>query len=98
MRAVGVSDLDLAARAVMAVPRDRQTEFAAGLLEDAHVCDLWRKRFHTAHISGGTGSLYRQASLYKTAPQDRVSWEYCNAFSIVLQSLEAWRTRIHSVS
>lgn len=97
MREVWLSDLDLAARAVMAVRPDQQEQFASQLIEEAHVCDLWRKRFGVPHSSGGTGSLYAQASLYRSAPSGLSDSAYCRAFCFVLQALEVWRRRTHKV-
>lgn len=97
MRAVGLSDLDLAARAVMSVPPNQQMNFAERLLEEAHLSDLWCKRIGTAHASGGTGSLYMQASVHNTVPLKWSDSAYCGAFCIILQALEAWRERTHKI-
>ncbi len=97
MRAVGLSDLDLATRAVMAVPQDAQAQFAQELLCDAHACDLWRKQSGGAHPSGGTGSLFAQATLFPTVQVNGADKAYCAAFMVVLQALNAWRTRDHKV-
>ena len=97
MRAVGLSDLDLAARAVLSVPPERRAAFIARLLDDAHTSDLWRKRRGVVHPNGGTGSLYVQASLHRLEPVATASPAYCLALGVVLQGLEAWRTRCHKV-
>ena len=93
MRAVGLSDLDAATRAVLAVPRADWTSTAKQLIADAHVADIWRKRFGTAHPKGGTGSLYAQAMLGPTAALRPCSASYCAALGAVIQALEAWRGR-----
>ncbi len=95
MRSVGVSDLDLAARAVMAVPPNERVHFIEVLLEDTHVSDLWRKRYGNSHPSGGTGSLFAQASLHPTSTSNRADQTYCEALSLVLKALNAWRARTH---
>lgn len=93
MRRVRLSDLDLAARAVMAAPPDHWDRFARQLIEDAHRADAWRKAHATAHSSGGTGSLYAQASLYPSAASSVCDADYCTAFGVVLRALAAWRDR-----
>ena len=97
MRAVGLSDLDLAARVVVSVPPDKQLSFVRQLLDDAHASDLWRKRHGTAHPSGGTGSLYSQAALHRVSTEAPVDRAYCASLGAVLQGLEAWRDRNHKV-
>lgn len=97
MRSVGLTDLDLAARAVLAVPPERRMAFVARLLDDAHTSDLWRKRRGVPHPSGGTGSLYAQASLHCLGPVTSADNSYCSALGVVLQGLEAWRARSHKV-
>lgn len=96
MRAVGLSDLDVAARALLALPPDRWADMADGLVRDAHVADLWRKRFGTAHPSGGTGSLYAQATLGQTVPSSDCTPHYCAALREVLRALEARRKRANA--
>lgn len=93
MRAVGLSDLDVAARAVLAQPQHDWGHFAARLIEQAHAADIWRKRYGVVHPSGGTGSLYAQACLWPRAPSSQCSVAYCAALSIVLTALDAWRGR-----
>lgn len=95
MRAVGLSDLDLAVRAVMMHPPCDWADQAAGLIEQAHAADMWRKRTGTAHPSGGTGSLYAQAALCRPKLASlRCDQTYCDALSEVLAALKAWRSRV----
>ncbi|MCF2872230.1 hypothetical protein L0664_14235 [Octadecabacter sp. G9-8] len=93
MREVGLSDLDLATRALLAVPRDTWAVFASSLIVDAHAADLWRKRHGVAHPGGGTGSLYAQAALYPRAATSMCSARYCAALSVLLEALLVWRGR-----
>jgi hypothetical protein len=95
MRSVGLSDLDLAARALLAVPQETWTAAAGQLIEAAHTADLWRKRHGRAHPSGGTGSLYAQASLCPRVATSPPSARYCAALLAVLQAVELWRNRAH---
>ena len=96
MREIGLTDLDLATRVLLAVPRGRWAATAAELIADAHTADLWRKRQGCAHPNGGTGSLYAQASLYTRAGTSRSSARYCAALSALLLAIDAWRNRLHS--
>ncbi|MCW1952361.1 MAG: hypothetical protein KIH44_013455 [Octadecabacter sp.] len=96
MRSVGLSDLDIATRALLAVPRAGWPTIAASLIEDAHTSDLWRKRRGCPHPDGGTGSLYAQASLYPRVATSQSSARYCAAMGVLLHALEAWRSRLHS--
>jgi hypothetical protein len=95
MRSVGLSDLDLAARALLVVPQETWITAAGQLIEAAHTADLWRKRRGRAHPSGGTGSLYAQASLCTRVATSPPSARYCAALLAVLQALELWRNRAH---
>jgi hypothetical protein len=95
MRSVGLSDLDLAARALLALPQDTWVAVAGQLIEAAHTADLWRKRHGRAHPNGGTGSLYAQASLRTRVASPPSSARYCAALLAVLQALEMWRRRGH---
>ena len=96
MRSVGLSDLDIATRALLAVPQSIWAETAAKLINEAHTADLWRKRRGCAHPNGGTGSLYAQASLYPRAGTSQSSARYCAALSALLRALDTWRNRVHS--
>ena len=98
MRAVGLSDLDVAVRAVMQVPLSQQEGFAADLIERAHISDIWRKRYGKTHPSGGTGSLFTQASLHPLGTASPADPRYCHALGIVLNKLNQWRGRFHKVS
>jgi len=95
MRAVGLSDLDVATRALVAVPRRDWAKMAEGLITDAHTADRWRKRHGVAHPGGGTGSLYAQATLYPRAASSECSARYCAALMVILTALEDWRARTH---
>lgn len=95
MRSVGQSDLDLAARALLALPQDTWAVAAGQLIEAAHTADLWRKCYGRSHPGGGTGSLYAQASLLPLDGLPHSSARYCSALLAVLQALEIWRRRGH---
>lgn len=95
MRRVGLSDLDVAARALLAAPRTDWGDVARALIEGAHTSDVWRKRHGSAHPAGGTGSLYAQASLRPCVPSSACEPPYCDALAVMLQALETWRNRAH---
>lgn len=94
MRAIGMSDLDAATRAVLAVPPYRQAAFAARLIEDAHSADVSRKRTGRAHPNGGTGSLCAQAACHPRTCEAAGTPAYCAALSVVLSALGQWRARL----
>lgn len=94
MRAIGLSDLDAATRAVLVVPAEGRPAFAADLIEAAHLADLWRKRTGGAHANGGTGSLAAQAACHPRAARSVACPEYCASLSILLTALEHWRGRL----
>jgi len=96
MRAVGLSDLDVATRALLAHPRRDWADVAQRLIEQAHAADKWRKAHGSGHPSGGTGSLYAQAALGPRAASSQCSPRYCAALSTVLTALDQWRRRTHS--
>ena len=93
MRAVGVCDLDLMARVLLAHPRACWASLAREMIEDAHVADKWRKRKGRPHPAGGTGSLYAQASLYPRSTSGRAHRDYCRALNCATGAVIAWRDR-----
>lgn len=93
MRAVQLSDLDLAARAVMAAPRSEWDRVATELITQAHVADKWRKRTGRARANGASGSLYAQAALCPVVPAPGCGPSYCAALAHVLRALDRWRAR-----
>jgi len=95
MREVGLSDLDVATRALLRGPPQGWPQEATRLIEQAHCADIWRKRTGSAHPGGGTGSLYAQAVLADPIRERCCSPEYCAALMVVLQTLSHWRARTH---
>lgn len=93
MRRVGLSDLDAAARALMAVPPAVRPAFARALIEAAHCADRVRKRTGQPEPSGATGSLFVQAGLHPQRPAAFACSEYVQSMEAVLQALVAWRGR-----
>ena len=97
MRQVGLTDLDLAARATICA-KGARCQFAADLIEAAHLADKVRKRTGQPVASGGTGSLYAQAAQWPVAPRGLCDAEYLSALSDVISALSAWRSRTDHVS
>jgi hypothetical protein len=93
MRAVGLSDLDVATRALLAVSRTDWDTVATRMIAKAHTADLWRKRHGVAHPGGGTGSLYAQAVLLPTCASSECTPQYCAALAAILGALAEWRRR-----
>ena len=95
MRAIGLSDLDVTTRALLAEPQCNWAHSARVLIEGAHACDLWRKRFGNTHPDGGTGSLYAQAALRPSVARTHCDTQYCAALAVLLAALATWRRRDH---
>lgn len=96
MREIGLSDLDVATRALLTEPEQVWAAIARGLIDEAHAADLWRKRFGSPHPDGGTGSLYAQASLRDRSATSHCTPRYCAALAVVLEALDIWRDRVKS--
>lgn len=95
MRRIGLSDLDMAARALVhAQPLDPQG-FVSELLDDAHMADIARKRLGWVPRVCGTGSLYAQAEVLRPPFRSPNDPEYLSALAVVSEALIAWRTRLH---
>ena len=91
MRLVGLSDLDVAIRALLSVPRGEWRAMATDLIAAAHAADQWRESYGVAHPGGGTGSLYAQATLYPRVATSQCSARYCAALGDVLTAHGAQR-------
>lgn len=98
MRAVGLTDLDAATRAVVLMPPANWVKAARAMMDAAHVADIWRKRTGRPHPSGGTGSLYVQATLHPVAAASLADPRYCAAMAAVLLALSDWRLRVHQAT
>jgi len=92
MRAIGLTDLDIATRAVMVSERPA-FDAATALIEAAHSADKVRKRTGCPSPTGGTGSLYAQAALGPVAAASPNCSSYLAALTVLLNALEVWRHR-----
>ncbi len=93
MRAVGLSDLDMAARAAECVPPAAREEFARAMIERAHLADKVRKRLGRAMVDGSTGSLYDEACRHDRSRGAGTGESYFSAMAVVLEALRIWRAR-----
>ena len=96
MRRVGLSDLDAAARALMTKPQPDWPQLARGMIEAAHLADLFRKRTGWPHPDGGTGSLFVQAALIGQRNVAFADPGYVLAMQTVLRALTDWRARMNA--
>lgn len=74
MRPTYLSDLDQAARAVLAVPAQDRAAAAAKIVAQADTADRYRKRLSKAHHEFGTGTL---TSAVQDVPRADIA--YCHA-------------------
>jgi len=74
MRPIYLSDLDCAARVLMAQPRQDWQSFAARLKQEVQAADAYTKQYRKSHPRLGVGTLTDCAMQY---PRSKVP--YCNA-------------------
>lgn len=94
MRGVLLTDLDAAARAILAVAPDRRAETVRAMLDAADTADRYRRRLGRILPGHGNGSLMSAAR--NTLPGrevERCDPDYCAALMVVLQELAVWRGR-----
>ena len=90
MRPVHLTDLDLAARAVLAQPAGAQPDAAARLVAGARLADRFRKRLGRRHSVWGDGTVAAAAMALaggKLAPPQRCDTAYRHALQSVLTAL-----------
>lgn len=92
MRAILATDLDIAARAVAAVPEAQRAALVARLLDRAHAGDKWRKATGRAHPAFGPGTLAAAAAGLPLAPAPRrFDPAACAALATVIAGIARWR-------
>lgn len=88
MRAVYLSDLNIAARTLLAIPKAKRAATIADLLCSAHLADKYRKRTGQNHKIYGNGTL---SDACQTMPAermpDRCDPNYLDCMGIVIQAL-----------
>ena len=88
MRAVHLSDLNMAARTLLAVPDTGRRNLAHLLIKNAHLADKYRKKTGRAHPRYGDGSLCAVClPLARTAMPDRCDPRYLECLGIVIEGL-----------
>ena len=100
MRAVSLFDLDMAARALMAVPdgNDRHV-LMQDMLDEAHLADRIRKGTGRSGLAGTVGSLADVARRRQHVPrQDGCPTDYLAALALVTHEIRSWRGRASRTS
>ncbi|WP_394152551.1 hypothetical protein [Loktanella salsilacus] len=90
MRPVHLTDLDIAARAILARPAAEWPERAASLVTGARLADRYRKRLARRHPVWGDGTLAAAAlgvAGRDIAPPQRCDASYVKALQCILTAL-----------
>lgn len=88
MRAIHLSDLNLAARTLLAVPDQARVGTMQCLVNAARVADKFRKRTGRAHIVYGNGSLGSACQhREKVKMPDRCDVEYLECLGIAIEQI-----------
>lgn len=92
MRAVGLSDIAAAARALMRVPEADRPALMQALIDEAHRADRFRARFGRVHPRSGNGTLMAAALAHAQAevagPGDGA---YLAALAQAIDGVLEWR-------
>ena len=92
MQPVLVTDLTMAARALLAAPYAQRMELAAGMLQAADFGDRYRRRFGQVHPCWGDGTLAAAARKHALAIEPALDdMDYCACLELVLLQLMARR-------
>jgi len=93
MRPILPTDLDIAARVLMTIPKIERRAFVARLIAQADVADRYRKRLGRAHPHYGSGSLMAAALRHDhQAPTRHCNDLYCACLAEVLCGIAEYRT------
>lgn len=88
MRAVHLSDLNMAARTLICARVPDRAVMLASLLEQAHVADKYRKRTGRAHPQFGNGTLSDACQQHPRASMpDRCDPQYLGCLAVVINGL-----------
>ena len=88
MRAVHLSDLNMAARALLAAPERRRRNLVRLLIQNACLADTYRKKTGKVHPQYGDGSLCAACQpMTKAAMPDRCDPDYLECLGIVIEGL-----------
>lgn len=90
MRAIHLSDLNLAARTLMLARSHDRLKTLFSLIENAYIADQYRKHTGLAHPQFGNGSLGAACQGYvKAQMPDRCHPQYLDCLRIVIEGLLA---------
>lgn len=93
MRAVHLSDLNLAARTLMLVRAQDRSARIAQILDQAHTADKFRKRIGRAHFPYGNGTLAAACQPYpKHTMPNHCDQNYLASMDAVVRGLLARRS------
>ena len=88
MRAIHLSDLNLAARTLMVAHSCERLKFLFSLFENTNAADKYRKHTGLAHPQFGNGSLGAACQNYPKAPMpDRCQPQYLDCLRVVIEGL-----------
>lgn len=88
MRAIHLTDLNLAVRTLLAVPMRDQVALMKRLLVMARTADKFRKRIGRVHLVFGNGSLGAACQRFPKVPMpDRCDHTYLDCLQIVVTEL-----------
>ena len=88
MRAVHLSDLNMAARALLAAPERRRRNLVRLLIQNACLADTYRKKTGRTHPQYGDGSLCAVClPMARAAMPDRCDPRYLACLGIVIEGL-----------
>ena len=88
MRAVGLADIELAVRVLLAVPEAQRPALMAELLSRADTADRYRKRLGRMHPAFGSGTLASAAGFLTAAPRPaRIDGVVLATYRMVLEAL-----------
>ncbi|RYG91933.1 hypothetical protein EU803_05640 [Loktanella sp. IMCC34160] len=90
MRPLLPGDLDMAVRALLAVPEPDRPGLARQLLDEAQVADKTCRRLGRAHPAFGDGSLYEAARRHqRESLPDYCNDSYCAALAVLIEAVMA---------
>tara|TARA_R110002096_G_scaffold144906_1_gene302240 strand:+ start:79 stop:378 length:300 start_codon:yes stop_codon:yes gene_type:complete len=88
MRAVHLSDLNMATRTLLAVPDKGRRKLVQLLIQNAHLADKYRKKTGRTHPQYGDGSLCAVClPMARAAMPDRCDPRYLACLGIVIEGL-----------
>ena len=89
MRAIHLTDLDIATRVLLAIPDDHRENLAVRIIAGTRLADTYRKRLGRRHHKWGDGSLANAAlAIGEPAPVQRCHAGYRRALSLILCALD----------